>query len=447
MPYSFLTFGQSKQSLSQRLYDSSMQFFADAELGAYVKEALQTFNARANFYRAEFVTPLAAATTWYDLTSAAGSIRPMSATDQDILSLIEYHLLEPQTSSYPLAWTGSAQFTVADILNAIQQVRDQLLSDTGCTVTQSFIAANPGRTFLADTAISLRRVAWIPTTGFGYSPNLLMPSDVWADQSFTAGFPQYPPGYPLTYRRSNEPPLSFDVDIQPAVPGQYDIMTINAGLALSTTAASVLPVPNDWCHVIKWGALAQLFGRESASSDPLRAQYCLMRYKEGIAAMRAAPALLAARINDVPVSVTGLADADFYSANWQGVTPAAPTDVFYSGLNLIAASPIPDGLYSLTASVIQNMPLPTADGDFLQIGRDDVSAVLDEAQHIAMLKCGGAEFTETFPLHLSFMRHCAIYNSKLAALSSYLEFIDGLSQFDQRSNPMFSGSAQGGDNG
>ncbi len=444
MAYSYITFAQSKTALAQRLNDPAMQFWTSAELGAYIKEALQTFNALANFYRDEFIFSTAANTTWYDLTDTAAipaTTRPLSETDFTLLGLIEYHLLEPQTSSYPLVWAGSLQFSLTDILNALQQSRDEVLSETGCTITQSLIAALPGRTYLIETVLGLRRVSWIPASGFGYSANNLRPSDLWAQQSFEAGFPQGAPGIPLTYRLSTEPPLGFDVDVQPVVPGRWDLLTINAGPDLSISAATILPIPNDWCWVAKWGAMAQLLARENVASDQFRSKYCLARYKQGLAAMRAAPALLGARINDVPVVVTPITAADFYNANWQAITPGTPTDLYYAGLNMVAPSPIPTGVNSITASVVRNMILPSVDADFIQVGRDDVAAVLDESQHLAMLKAGGAEFAETFPLHGNFLRRCMLYNSKLSALSLYLEFLDGRGQRDDQIHPVFQGEA------
>jgi hypothetical protein len=83
------------------------------------------------------------------------------------------------------------------------------------------------------------------------------------------------------------------------------------------------------------------------------------------------------------------------------------------------------------------MPLPVLDVDFLQIGRDDVSPVLDEAQHIAMIKAGGQEFAQTYALHTNFLRHCLLYNSKLKALSHWLHFIDERAQEEIRVNPVF----------
>lgn len=444
MAYAFISFGQAKTALAQRLSDPSKQFWSDSELGAYILESLQTFNALGNFYRQEFTFNSRPNVTWYDLTDAINlpnTIRPLSETDQTLLSLIEYHLLEPQTSAYPLAWTGSLQFAITDLLSAIQQSRDEVLSESGCTIVQAYIAALPGRTFLNGNVLGLRRVAWLPTSGFGYTANCLLPADLWSQQSFESGFPQGSPGTPLTYRQSTEPPLGFDVDVQPAVPGMYDVLTVDAGADLSISASTVLPIPNDWCWVAKWGALAQLFGRDSVSSDQFRAQYCLARYKMGLEAMRSAPALLGARINNVPVVVEPVTNGDFYDANWQAQAAGTPRAVYYAGLNQVGLGPTPStNGYSITASVVRNMILPSLNADYLQVGRDDVAAILDESQHIAMLKCGGAEFAETFPLHGNFLRRCALSNSKLAALSLYLEFLDGLGQSDDRIHPVFQGA-------
>jgi hypothetical protein len=440
--YSFITYLQFRQALAQRLYDAGQQFITDAEAKVYTLESLQTFNALANFYRDTFVFNSRQNVTWYDLTDTTNlpnTLRPLTTTVLSILQAIEYHLLEPQTSAYPLAWSGSKQFAITDLLNAIQQVRDQCLSESNCTISQALQnAAITVRTTLADTVLEIRRVCWIPTTGLGYTSNCLLSSDVWAQQSFEAGFPQAVQGYPLSYRRSTNPPLSFDVDIVPAVPGNYDILTVNAGTALSTIQSSVLSIPNDWCWAVKWAALAQLCGRDSLAADTVRSSYALARYKQGIAAMLEAPALLSARINDVPVILEAISNGDFYDANWQAKAAGFPTSIYYAGLNLLALSPVPDaGPYSVTASVVRNMVLPSVDADNIQIGRDDVSVCLDYAQHIAMFKVGGAEFLATAPLYQNFIRHCTLYNSKLSAQSIFREFIDLRSHEDEREHPEF----------
>jgi hypothetical protein len=235
--------------------------------------------------------------------------------------------------------------------------------------------------------------------------------------------------------------LAFDVDVQPVVPGVWDLLTIDSGSDLSTVSAHTLAIPDDWCWVAKWGALAQLLSRDSVAQDQYRAKYCNMRYNEGLAALRGAPALIGARINNVPVVVTSVTAADQYDANWQGQAAGTPVAVYYAGLNLVGLSPTPATvLNSITASVVRNMVLPLVDADYLQVGRDEISAVLDEAQHIAMFKCGGAEFAETFPLHGNFLRRCTLHNSKLQAMSHYLEFLDGRAQTDNMLHPTFQGA-------
>lgn len=442
MAYTYITFAQAKTNLAARLYPSS-PFYADSELGVYIIEALRTFNALSNFQRTEFAFNTRTGVTWYDLTDATNlpnTIRAMTAKDSDLISAIQYHLLEPYNVTYPLSWGGSKQFTFLDLLNALSQIRDQILSETSCTLTQSLITAASGRTLLPGNTIDLRRVCWIPNTNaLGYTANLLMPADEHSNLSFEPGWPQLSAGTPNVFKQSAQPPPSFDVDVQPAVAGNYDALTVNAGAALSLTSATVLPIPNDWTWVLKWGALATLLNKDSSSRDVYRAKYCLDRFKQGLAALYRAPSILAARIANIPVGIDSVREADCYRANWQGIAGGTPDSVFCAGLNLLALSPIPNSnLISITAGVVENMPVPSADGDYLQVGQDDLEMILGEAQHIATFKCGGWEFSGTMPLHASFVRHCALYNSKLAAMSEFKEILYGKAFQEKVVNPVFS---------
>jgi hypothetical protein len=449
MPYTFIKLREARMALAERLYEGRksmpepMQFQNHRELDTYIREALQTFNAVANFYREEFIFMTEPGEPWYDITTKFGSLRPLTTTDFQILNQIEYHLLEPLSEEYPLEWDGSLQFNLENILGSIQTGRDKTLSETGCTVNQSIIPAPPQRIFLDDSVMDIRRLCWLPNKSQKtYTPNVVLPSDLWATQSFQAGFPQREFGTPLIYRRTSEPPVSFDVDITPAVNGQYDLLTTNNAGRLVIEHPAILPIPNDWCWVAKYAALSQLFGRESLAKDQLREDYCDKRWKQGTSMMQTAPAILAARINNVPVIVDSMSNGDFYFANWQGKKHGRPRYIFYSGLNMIALAPIPDAVYSVTVPVVRNMPLPYDDDDFLQIGRDDYFPVLDLAQHIGMLKVGGAEFSITFPLLANFLRHCGLYNSKLNAMSLWREWMDNRPQEEMlKVNPIFSPSA------
>lgn len=437
--------------LAAKLYDPTNQFWSASELTAYIVEALRTWNSLTSFWRSELTFPLSSGTWWYDLTVQAGSLRLYTVTDNDLLLQMEYHLLEPLTASYPLTWTGSNQFALTDLLETIGRRRDETLSTTGCTLTRSLVNAGPViRTLLADNVIDIRRVEWIPNTGLGFTNATLRPSDDWAEQSFDPSYTVATGRPPMTYRRSVQPPLSFDVDVVPPVAGQYEVLSVNAGPALVTTVATLLGVPDDWSWVIKWGSLADVLSEEANAKDALRAQYCEKRYEEGLALLNDAAALLAVRLNDVPLPVDAARNGDDYDPLWQSAAPGTPTAAYVAGLNLAAFGPAPDaGPWSVTASVVRNAPIPTVPGDFIQLGRDDYEVVLDYAQHLAAFKMGGAEFEATMPLYQGFLKRAALYNSKLTSLGTFQKPIYEISQLEEERNPRYSAvtPASGGTNG
>ena len=431
-PYSYITFAQARQQLANRLYDSSKQFWSDPELGLYLKESLRTWNALTSYWRGDFIFPSTQNVTWYDLTAVPNTLRPLTITDVGIYKDIQFSLLEPSVGVNP--WTGvSTQFSADDLINAVQRRRDEIVSLTGCRHTRRSVGAVAGRILLPDTVIDVRRLAYFPAIG---SPSVIWPDDTWSEQSFQQSYLQNPAGTPLTYLMSTEPPISFDTDRAPGSAGSYELLTIEADPALSATVPSFLPIPDDWVHLIKWAALADLLGRESNAKDSLRATYCEQRYKLGVAALMQASALLALRIGNVPLQIDAVRSADLYQTTWQALAPGKPSNAYHAGLNLLALAAIPDaGPYSLTATVVQNAPIPVADADSVQVARDDLDAILDYAQHIAAFKLGGAEFLSTMPLLQHFLGLAQTYNAKLAELGEYTSALLGLSNLEESRNP------------
>lgn len=280
--------------------------------------------------------------------------------------------------------------------------------------------------------------------GIGRIAVPVFPDDSWAEQSFNRGYLQQPSGTPSTYLLSTEPPISFDVDTTPLPGGNYELLTVEAN---SSTGLGIL-VPDDWVHVIKWGALADLLSRESNAKDSLRASYCEQRYRMGLALLASAPALLAMRIGNVPLQVDAVHGADLYNTNWQAAAPGTPATALHAGLNKLALSPTPDiGPYSLTATVVQNAPVPTADGDPVQVARDDLDVILDYAQHLAAFKMGGQEFLATIPLLQRFMKKAEVYGLKLAGLGEYTSVLYALSQRENQMNPRMAPSSDDGSGG
>ncbi len=442
--FTYATLTDAQDALLARLYDDGVagqpvaQYWTRDECTLYICEALRAWNAYTGFWRNDFTFDIDTfannGSSWYDLTTQTNSLRPFTVTDHYLANLITYHLLEPQTGT-PAVWTGSNQFSLSGILNAITRRQNDCLTQTGVTVTQSTVAAAiQRRTLLPDTTLDIRRVSWLPVTGLGYSATPLRQSDLWELQAFNAVWTAAGPGAPAQWLESSEPPPAFDVDIIPAVPGKYDVLAVNSGAASNATSAQTLSVPDDWSWVVKWGALADLLSKEANAKDVMRAKYCAARFAQDCQIMMNSPALLGLQMNGLPLFVDAARNGDDFNPNWQAQTPATPSTCYQSGLNLLAF-PNPDAIYGILASVIQNAPVPTTGADYIQIARGDFDAMIGEAQHIAMFKVAGNEFSQTIGLHQEFLNQAGIYNKKLKEMGQFPMDMRDISQRESRRNP------------
>src|ERR1700677_2006826 len=115
--YNYVTLASAIQTISDRLYDRTQQFWSAAELTAYLQEALLTWNALTSYWRNDFTFPTLPSTFWYDLTAQPNSLCPYTITDVNLYTVIQYHLLEPAVGVNP--WAGvSTQFSASDLIHA-----------------------------------------------------------------------------------------------------------------------------------------------------------------------------------------------------------------------------------------------------------------------------------------------------------------------------------------
>ena len=437
LTYQYITLGQAQADLSSRLYDSTQQLWPPAELTLYLRDTLRTWNSLTNFQRADMVINLQPGLTWYDLTAQPGTIRPYTVQDNEILQLIEYGLLEPVTPNYPLIWTGSLQFSLNDILSAITRKQNEILGTAACTLTPVLIDApiRSGTMYPPDTTLVIRRVVWNPVPGQGFTLAILKQSDDWAENFYSRGFTTQPQQPPRNWRQSVQQSPGFAVDAVPPVPGVYEVLSSLSGETSNTSAPSLMQVPDDWTWVIRWGALADLLSRESNSRDTPRAEYAARRFREGLGLMAESPAVLALRLNNVPMGLDSVRNGDDFAFGWQGAVAATPRTGYCAGLNLVGFAPVdtPAGGYSVTASVVQNAPVPSLVTDYLQVSRDDYDSILDYAQHLAMFKIPGI-FQESIALYARFLRRAALYNAKLTESGFYVrDELEGSRLEDERS--------------
>lgn len=448
-PYSTITFAQAKSDLLLRLNSSGADFWLIAEVGLYIIEALRLWNCLSMQYVQDWTTTYTATNGVWQSTGNSQNVfvnsnptspRFQTLTDAYIYTLAEYHLLEPPTGAM---WTGTPQFNITDLSQALQRRRDQILQATGCNIgpfSSSFgIPANQNRVFLPDTpgfsVLDIRRVRYIPAANQG-SPSTLYREDGLAFEYFENDFTTSLGQTPFAYDLISGPPLALTIDTPAPTANTLDILAMISGGLISPPTPSPLLIPDDWYWVLKFGMMADLLRKESESVDLERADYCEQRFQEGIKLMQEMPWLLQARIQNIPVDTPSVAEADEYAYEWQS-DPNAQLGIVRGGIDLFALSPqfngasggfgtgVPFGSggfggsiqtsVSVTLSLIANTPVPVLDTDFLQINRDVYDAILDEAEHLAKFKEGGFEFSEsTRTLHKNFIATAVMTNSRLS---------------------------------
>lgn len=428
MTYSYLTFAQARTELANRLADPLKIYWTDSELKLAIREALRYWNSATLFWRNRFTFNAAANQRWYDLTSVANTPIPYTVTDREVISFLLYNLIEAQLDG-TYSYVGTDMFTLADIVNALQRRRDQFLLETGMVTAQSIINGPlppANRVSLTDSVIDVKRVAWIDQTQ-AYST--LWRTDEWLSEAYRYGWATAPENPPTGFSTAVVPPVSLSVIPPPQASGRLELITTNSGAALNPATGVLLGIPDDFAWVIRFGALADLLGREGQSRDSQRAMYAEARWKEGIALAKQFTSLLAAYLNGVQVFPQAIRSLDCWNSGWENDAPDISDTVGVMSWNLIALNPLPiSNLVSIMADVVQNAPVPVADGDFVQIGREDLDALLDMAQHLVAFKEGGTEFAETVPLYQSAVAQAKLRNAKL------VQDIPFFTELDDRAN-------------
>jgi hypothetical protein len=351
---------------------------------------------------------------------------------------MEYHLLEPPSGG---TWTGTSQFTIADLSLALQRCRDEAIQISNCNqLNPAPIPSTPNaRTIdLADTYLDIPRARWIPVTGDNYT----------LDRNDDTGFNYYQPDYlqtpaasPRQYNVASLPPLTLEVDIPPVQPGAYDLIVLASGGALTPPTPSLLNVPDDNAWALKWGALADLLERESEATDHLRGGYCKARYTDGLKLMQATPWAMQAQINEVSGDLVSVTEMDRYRPEWDSAGPDYQT-VIIAGTDFFTVMPDPLNDMSVTLTVLANAPVPSADDDFIQCSRDVWDSILDYAQFLAAFKQGGAEFVAAQPLEQNFIAAAKATNGRLEKLGLFANEYDQEGQREVRAQERFAGEAK-----
>jgi hypothetical protein len=485
-----------RAQLQNRL--NNAQFWGTAELNTYLQEALTTWQAFARYWRNADTFNTKAGTFFYDLSALTPDLS-YNTTDAELLSTIEYHLLEPQ-SGIPTApaWAGTAMFPQQAYTDALEKRRNRFLLETA-SVVQHYTANNvvPGssRVNLGSGLIDVRRAAWqgssatgfVTTTGnavtwygvgapfntdgtwnglqivinaVGYTilavqsnSTLLLTTSagtqaapvtyavagpyqiLWRDDEFAAN--AFDPGWvnnpatpaPLAYSVVVTQPYTLQLLPPPGDAGSLDLLVIAQGVPLNPSVGVVLGIPDNYAWVVKWGALADLLSQDGPGRDLPRAKYCEARYREGVQLCRNMPTVINGSINGVSAEFDSVFNFDAYQSEWNN-TVGPPTILGLASQNMLATGCVPDGSYGIGLDVVQNCPLIQNDATPVTLTADLADLIVDEAQHLALFKEGGAEFSASVSLHQNFVQQAALYRARSLAQAQYWPAMSELNQVD-----------------
>lgn len=205
-----------------------------------------------------------------------------SVPDTSILSLCQLSVMEPDDLG---ATWPSAIWSKDEVVSYVNDIQRDFLSRTGITVAIDFFitTANIPRYDLPANTIDLRRIAWrIGPSGTAYVE--LARADEWElDYGHAAWESQMAPNYaPVMYMTDLTPSQTVQLQPPPGDVGEAEITFSTLGAQVDGSGI-LMSVPDDWTPYLAWGVLAKMLSKEGEGQDPERADYCRMRYEEGIA--------------------------------------------------------------------------------------------------------------------------------------------------------------------
>lgn len=423
MTYLHTSWLQLQQQLSLRLADVGNVFWTVPEIQIWLTESLRTFGVCSGFWRDRGSLQTVANTAFYDLPTLLTNnnselILSSSVTDRAIIQQLQYALLE-NAASQMLPWAGTEMFTYNDMANSVQARLNQFLADTGITVNRSLIAIAPppgGRVVLDQKTVDVRRAAWLGAAPESYYTTLWREDErllTAADQTWSVD-----PGQPQNYSIMAPPPLQVQLSPIPSSSGQLELLTVDSIALNPAASATILGIPDDLTPAIKWGALADLLGNDGLARDPIRATFAESRYRQYVMMARMLPVVIHAELNGIPLIPSTLEEMDASTPNWQNIigSPAYPIEnVLLAAPNLIAIAAIPDAAYAVNLDVVRRTPTYANPADPVQIGREQLDAVLDYAESLALFKVGGAEWHATERQANNLLIQAVTYNQRLSA--------------------------------
>lgn len=241
----------------------------------------------------------------------------MAVSTYDVLSEIQYHLLEVPNGG---ASFSSEQWTRDEVIGYIRNRQNQFLKDTAAFMKRSTVAYTPGQLtqpLPTDWAIT-QRMVWKDTTDGTYKE--LPRSDAFSADYGQQNWSTVTATKPSFYTDEELPSLQFYAGPVPTNTGTPEVLYVyqiplpftffnstmridefapyprlagmpiqdryrwtSVGLSLPTIPS--LDVTQDFTPAIKWGVIADMLSKVGRGQDLTRAAYAESRYREGVEAV------------------------------------------------------------------------------------------------------------------------------------------------------------------
>ncbi len=396
--YTHTTFGQAKQRLASLL--GADAFWTPAELGTYLVEALRWWGLAAQYWRESARLTLQPGQGFYDVAqlemAGGGLAQSLTVTDREVINDACYNLMEPPVTDWLAGWPGSEMFGLGEIANVLSLSRDDLLKLSGCVASEVVypVAGGAQRVELADDTVHILRAS-IEELGDAEDGNKYPLWPVDQNQAQASRLTGRPVSYALTYT----PTLS--VDLFPAARTQSNLRlyVVEAGAELTpTTGATALGLPDDACWIAKYRLMDDLLSGDGLARAPEISEYCRRRWLEGVEMLAQYQSLMWSTVGGRRMTLSSVGQLDAQRPDWQA-TWGTPRSLHLLNWNLFAVYPLVNEATVVEVEVVRKAPVPVDDTDYLQVGREQLQAIYDYAQHIAMMKCQGAEFAATAGLY------------------------------------------------
>jgi hypothetical protein len=193
-------------------------------------------------------------------------------TDQDLLSEIQYALLEPPDGGQ--SWPSEV-WTRAEVLGNVNSNLWGWLRDTHALVTRvelPQLAATLGVVTLPADWLATATLVW-RTAGGVRTP--LGPVDRFEGDLALPSW-ETVPGSPIGYDEFEADTLTLQLIPRPVADGILELTYVARPVAVNG-AGIALPLPEEFLDALKYGTLGMLLRKVGRLVDPARASYCEQR--------------------------------------------------------------------------------------------------------------------------------------------------------------------------